>query len=111
MAPQRPEEDKKKSKKDKKEKKRSETEGVKKSKSEKKEKKEKKRKAIQDDDGSDDGNIDAEELQLANSGQVPEEALVPFANPLANESDTNKILNAVKLGALFSWYARSKTCY
>jgi len=95
----------KKEKKEKKEK-RSEADGVKKS---KKEKKDKKAKTV------DQENEDVVDVAPAANGvkevaedvdmedkvrlQIPKEALVPFANPLADDKQTKKVLRSVKKAA------------
>jgi hypothetical protein len=106
--------EKKKDKKEKKEKKSKHSEdGVTKSKSDKKDKKKSKEKseslvqkikdvatsvvpAVNGDD-EDDVEEDAMDLDLT-TGDVPVAALVPFANPLADEKQTKKLLKAVKKG-------------
>jgi hypothetical protein len=116
MASDKPEKKEKKDKKERKEKKHraSESDGVTKSKSDKKEKKDKKKKtkeaaeALLDqaesspvvvptangdsESGVEDNAMEGVEL----TRNVPTEALVPFANPLADDKQTKKLLKAVK---------------
>jgi H/ACA ribonucleoprotein complex subunit 2 len=98
-------------KKDKKEKKekRAEVDGVKKVKKDKKDKKTKDKspkavdailnevetKAPTANGAKDDVDMDGEEVTLRT---IPKEALVPFANPLADEKQTKKVLKSVKRG-------------
>jgi H/ACA ribonucleoprotein complex subunit 2 len=117
MASDKPEKKDKKDKKEKKEKKNKHTEdGVSKPKSDKKEKKSKGKSEgvvqqistaasalvpsalngrAEDHDDEDDG--DAMEVD-APVRDVPDDALVPFANPLADEKQTKKLLKGVKRG-------------
>src|SRR5580698_4597318 len=119
MASDRPEKEKKKDKKDKKEKKekkekRSEEDGVKKVKSDK-DKKDKKKKhketeaalveqagqeaailPIRSTNESDDDEEEAMDLDVEKV--IITSALVPFANPLADEKQTKKLLKVVKKG-------------
>jgi H/ACA ribonucleoprotein complex subunit 2 len=94
----------KKDKKEKKEKKRSETDGVHKSKKEKKEKKlsevAEKELTAQVLEGLE--QKDAAEEVVAVNGEVTETpigALVPFANPLAEDKTAKKVFKTVKKGA------------
>jgi H/ACA ribonucleoprotein complex subunit 2 len=99
----------KKEKKEKKEKKHraSETDGVTKSKSDKKEKKDKKKKskgvveAILDvlpitTNGDAESEPEDMDVDAIAPPRVPAEALVPFANPLADDKQTKKLLKMVK---------------
>ena len=99
----------KKSKKDKKEKKEKTAEQVEslldhaeetKAPKEKKEKKEKKKKDVPSaaTNGA-DVDMDEDEDDKART-EIPKEALVPFANPLADEGQTKKLLKSVKKGRL-----------
>ncbi|RDI88208.1 Ribonucleoside-diphosphate reductase small chain [Venturia inaequalis] len=85
MAKERPEKTEKKERKEKKEK-RSETDGVKKSKSKKEKKVESK-------------DVDMEEKEEKPRIIIPKEALVPFANPLADDKQMKKLLKSVKKAA------------
>jgi H/ACA ribonucleoprotein complex subunit 2 len=97
-------------KKDKKEKKekRAEVDGVKKVKKEKKDKssKEKSDKAVdailkeakKAEEAIINGTKGGDEDEEAELKVIPKEALVPFANPLADEKQTKKTLKAVKRG-------------
>jgi H/ACA ribonucleoprotein complex subunit 2 len=114
--------EKKKDKKEKKEKKSKHLEdGVTKSKSDKKEKKKSKEKsdsivqqlqdvatslvpAIANGDDQDDIDEEAMDLDLITK-DVPFDALVPFANPLADEKQTKKLLKSVKKGKSFSLHS------
>jgi hypothetical protein len=101
--------EKKKDKKEKKEKKvKTGEDGVTKSKSEKKDKKEKKEKKkalaqqVETDGGAliaatRNGDVDAMELDFT-VRELPIGALVPFANPLADEQQTKKLLGIVRQG-------------
>jgi H/ACA ribonucleoprotein complex subunit 2 len=115
----------KKEKKEKKEK-RSEADGVKKSKKEKKDKKAKSKKQLAmllnhieteiNKTAVDQENEDVADVAPAANGvkevaedvdmedkvrlQIPKEALVPFANPLADDKQTKKVLRSVKKGLL-----------
>jgi H/ACA ribonucleoprotein complex subunit 2 len=101
MASDKPEKDKKKDKKDKKEKKekkekRAEEDGVKKVKSDK-DKKEKKKKHKETEAALEEATQDAMEVDVAERVVIAS-ALVPFANPLADEKQHKKLLKAVKKG-------------
>ena len=93
-------------KKDKKEKKekRAEVDGVKKSKKEKKDKKERSPKEVNailsevKVNGAAKDADDIKDEEMAELKVVPKEALVPFANPLADEKQTKKVLKSVKKG-------------
>jgi H/ACA ribonucleoprotein complex subunit 2 len=117
MASEKPEKEKKKDKKDKKEKKekkekRSDEDGVKKVKSDK-DKKEKKKKHKETEAALEHATQDAASLPIRSANEsddedamevdvaervVPTSALVPFANPLADEKQHKKLLKAVKKG-------------
>merc|ERR1711977_229620 len=94
-------------KKDKKEKKekRAEVDGVKKSKKEKKDKKERSPKEVNailsevKVNGAAKDADDIKDEEMAELKVVPKEALVPFANPLADEKQTKKVLKSVKKAA------------
>lgn len=116
------EEGKKKEKKEKKEK-RSTTDGVKKEKKEKKSKKDvatallnqlesdKPVAVAVDADGdvvvADADDADAGETSVKARAVIPKGALVPFANPLADDKQTKKVLKSVKKGIIKSPRARS----
>ena len=91
----------KKEKKEKKEK-RSEVDGVKKPKKEKKDKKERSPKEVdallaEAKPAAPAAEVDGDE-EMTELRIVPKEALVPFANPLADEKQTKKVLKSVKKG-------------
>ena len=99
----------KKDKKEKKEKKRSETDGV--HKSSKKEKKEKKLSEVAEKEltaqvleGLEKKDAVVEEVVAVNgeAAETPIGALVPFANPLAEDKTAKKVFKTVKKGAFSS---------